>query len=200
LINRPQQIAKKAVEAVVAMIILPLLKDPITMNVVKMQRNLRHYSAVALASLCLNAAQAQSVTPATVAQTAPLQTEANSAVSVTKAPTLKEDPKFWAQRIKARAQARWQLIAEKKFAESHVYLSAASKSFLPVDQYSANIASANYADGSVGEVDCQEDACTAIVLAFALQRIPRIPQQIRTPLQIRERWIVEDGEAHLLQR
>ena len=200
LINYQQQISKKAVEVVVAIIILSLHKDAITMNVVKMQRNLCHYPAVIFALLCLNAAHAQSVPPATVVQAAPQQTEANSAASVAKTPPLKEDLNFWAERVKARAQARWQLIAEKKYAESHVFLSAASKSFQPVDQYSAHIASANFADGTVSEVDCKENVCTVVVMAFVLQRIPRVPQQIRTPLQIRERWIAEDGEAHLLQR
>ena len=170
------------------------------MNVVKMQRTSRHNFALILASLCLNAAHAQGIPTGAAAQSAPQQADAKSATLPTKTPTLKEDSKYWAERVKTRSQARWQLLAEKKYAETHVYLSAASKSFLPLEQYSAYMAGANYADGSVGDVECNDESCTAVVLAFALQRIPRVPQQIRTPLQIRERWIVEDGEAHLLQR
>ena len=180
----------------------PLLRDLITMNVVKMQRTSRHNFALILVALCLNAAHAQGAGSGVgaVAQPVLQQTDLKLAAVPTTAPTLKEDPKYWAERVKTRSQARWQLLAEKKYAETHVFLSGASKSFLPLEQYSAYMAGANYADGSVGDVECNDDSCTVVVLAFVLQRIPRVPQQIRTPLQLRERWIVEDGEAHLLQR
>lgn len=170
------------------------------MNVVKMQRTSRHNFALLLAVFCLNAAHAQGVSTGAEVQSAPQQADAKPVASPAKVPTLKANPTFWADRVKTRSQARWQLISDKKYAETHIYLSAASKSFLPVEQYSAYLAGASYADGSVGDVECNDESCTALVMAFALQRIPRVPQQIRTPLQIRERWIVEDGEAHLLQR
>jgi hypothetical protein len=169
------------------------------MNVVKMQRNARHYFVLTICTLSAGIANAQSSAPVAMvpdgATTATIVTPRQPIKA-----SIKEDPTQWVERVKARAQARWQLIAEKKYDASHAYLSTASRAFLPLDQYTASMAGANYADGVVGEVECVDDACNAAVLAFVLQKIPRIAQSVRTPLQIRERWIAEDGEAYLLQR
>ena len=129
-------------------------------------------------------------------------TAKNSAVTQSPAikQTLKEAPALWAEQVKTRAQERWQLIAEKKYGESHAFLSTASRAFQPRDEYSANVAAAQYSDAIVNEAVCADETCTAVVTVFVLQSIPRVPQKVRTPIQIRERWIVEDGDAYLLQR
>ena len=115
-------------------------------------------------------------------------------------PALKDDPKYWADRVKARAQQRWQLIIDKKYGESFDYLTIASKGFTTQDQYAAQTASANYAEATVHEVVCEPESCRAEIRAFVDLRVPRMPAPIRTPLFLNERWIVEDGEARLLRR
>lgn len=175
-----------------------------------MQRHMKHYlvtTAIAFSAMITHAQSTGASPPSPVQPGAPVTTSAPSVAAPTAAvpekvnlPSLKDDPKFWSDRVKTRAQQRWALIVEKKFLDSYDFLTAASKSFVASAQYSANLERTNYTEGTVSDVVCEAEACRVDIRGFVDLRVPRIPKAVRTPVFFVERWVVEDGEPRLLSR
>ena len=171
---------------------------------------MKHYlatTAIAFSAMITHAQSTGAPPPSAAQLGAPATTTVSSVASPTAAasekvnlPSLKDDPKFWSDRVKTRAQQRWTLIVEKKFLESYDFLTVASKSFVASAQYAANLERTNYTEGTVSDVVCEAEACRVDIRGFVDLRVPRIPKPVRTPVFFLERWVVEDGEARLLSR
>ncbi len=114
-------------------------------------------------------------------------------------PSLSDNPAFWVDRVKARAQLRWNLIATKEFDKSYELLSAASQAFVSKALYNSQLTSNRFQSATIEAAECQSQSCSISMIAMMELNIPKVGSRT-VPIVQREIWIVEKGDAWLLRQ
>ncbi|MCS6997691.1 MAG: hypothetical protein NZ533_12260 [Casimicrobiaceae bacterium] len=98
--------------------------------------------------------------------------------------------------VRARAQARWTAIAERRFDDAYEFLSPASRLVVSREQHAWGYARLAYRDIELEKVVCRNGSCRVSVFVTTDMEIPRVG---KTPLRtiVTEPWDVQDGTAWL---
>jgi uncharacterized protein YceK len=114
-------------------------------------------------------------------------------------PNLMQNRAIWEQRSRDRANERWTHIKEKRFEKAHAYFTAASSKGFTPEMLSINIQNLRASEGTVDRVECTEEKCEVWVNVSITIRIPRVGNKQQL-VPLREDWVIEKNEFHLLRR
>lgn len=122
-----------------------------------------------------------------------------SVVGCSSAPKLADDKAYWELRVQQRAQARWQAIVSKNYADAYVYYSEPSRQGFTQDMFARQMAAVETRGATVRSVNCNSERCAANIETSVEYSIPRIGKRVMT-LPVDEMWIVNNNEAYLVRR
>ncbi|GEM_PF-3270225 len=110
-----------------------------------------------------------------------------------------DDATRWGARAKERSNARWALIAEKKFDAAYEFYTPAGRALFTLAEHVGQLQGLNYLDGTAHASECDRDRCKVDARATIYIQIPRIGPRKQT-VYLDEHWVLINGEMWLLRR
>ncbi len=102
--------------------------------------------------------------------------------------------------VKARAQARWDALAQRDFAQAYTLLAPSLRQLVPQDRWISRFGTAAaWKSADVVQVSCEATKCTATVRLQALV----LGASRRSPLietHLEETWVLEENSWWYFQR